>query len=231
MKQQPHLFVDCDVLVYRICFGCRGYDLSEVTSVLDQTLYKIVERFNIPYTLVISSTEKTFRHDIAVTAPYKGTRKSEKPEYYNEVRQYLVERWDAVVAPTGIEADDYIGIHSNRKSIIASIDKDLLMLPVAFYYHIPVKGDWTLKKVKRNMYYFWWQMLVGDTADNIIGLKGIGEKKATALLKGVKLKDMKSVVMKAYEAEFGERAQARFHENGQLLWILRHPKKSYLDYI
>lgn len=231
MKQQPHLFVDCDVLVYRHCFGCKGYDLPEVCKVFDQTLYKIIERFNIPYTLVISSTEKTFRHDIAITAPYKGTRKAEKPEWYNEVRQYLLEQWNAVLAPAGIEADDYIGIHSNRKSIIASIDKDLLMLPVAFYYHIPAKGEWTLKKIKRNIYYFWWQMLVGDTADNIIGLKGIGEKKATDLLKGVKLKDMEAVVRKEYLREFGELSQARFHENAQLLWILRHPEKTYLDYI
>lgn len=231
MKQQPHLFIDADLLVYRIGYGCIGYDLTEVCKLMDQTLYKIIGKFDMPYTIVISCTEKTFRHDIAVTAPYKGNRKAEKPEYYNELREYLMLRWDAVKSPVGLEADDYIGINSNRKSIIATIDKDLLMLPVAYHYHIPVKGDWTLKKVKRNMYYFWHQMLTGDRADNVIGLKGIGEAKATKLLKGVKLKDMKSVVYKEYEREFEEKAQQRFDENCRLLWILRDINKDYTNYI
>jgi hypothetical protein len=101
------------------------------------------------------------------------------------------------------------------------------MIPAAFHYNF-VKDVAT--KVKRNKYYFWHQMLTGDTADNVKGLTGIGDKKATALLKGVKIKDMKAIVMGEYEREFGDKAQARFHENGQLLWILRHPKKKYWHY-
>lgn len=228
MKQQPHLLIDADVLVYQIGYGCRGYDLPEVTKVLDQTIYKIIERFNVPYTLIISNTEKTFRHEVAVTAPYKGTRKSEKPEWYNELREYLLTRWDAVMSPSGLEADDLIGISANRKSIIATIDKDLKMIPAAWHYNFTKD---TLTKVKRNLYYFWHQMLTGDRADNIIGLTGIGEVKATKLLKGVKLKDMKDVVLNEYYREFGMTAEARFTENAHLLWILRHPKKSYVDYI
>lgn len=228
MKQQPHLLIDSDILVYQIAFGCKGYDLAEVCRVMDQTVYKIIERFSIPHTLVLSNTDKTFRHEIAITAPYKGNRKAEKPEYYHELREYLLTRWDAELSPSGLEADDLIGIRSNRKAIIATIDKDLKMIPAAWHYNFTKD---TLVKVKRNLYYFWHQMLTGDRADNIIGLTGIGEAKATKLLKGVKLKDMKSVIMKEYVREFGEKAQDRFHENAQLLWILREPNKFYFHYI
>lgn len=228
MKQTPHLLIDADVLVYQVAFGCKGYDLDEVCKVMDGYIYKIVDKFNVPYTLIISNTDKTFRHDVAVTAPYKGTRKAEKPEWYNELREFLLTRWNAEMSPSGLEADDLIGILANSKSIIATIDKDLKMIPAKWHYNFTKD---TVVKVKRNLYYFWWQMLVGDRADNIIGLTGIGEKKATALLKGVKLKDMKAVVMKEYLREFADKAEARFHENAQLLFILRHPKKSYTDYI
>lgn len=228
MKQQPHLLIDADVLIYQIGYGCKGYDLDETCKVMDQVIYKIITRFSYPHTLIISNTDKTFRHDVAVTAPYKGNRRADKPEWYNELREFLLTQWDAEMSPSGLEADDLIGIKANRKSIIATIDKDLKMIPAAVHYNFTKD---TLVKVTRNLYYFWHQMLTGDTADNIIGLKGIGEKKATALLKKVKLKDMKSVVMREYEREFGMLAEARFHENAQLLWILRHPKKSYADYI
>ena len=228
MKREPHLYADMDILIYRVGWGCKGYDLTETCRTMDQNIYKIIERFNIPYTLVISNTEKTFRHDVAVTAPYKGTRKQEKPEFYHELRRYLVERWDAVMSPVGLEADDFIGIHCTRKDIIATIDKDLLMIPAAYHYNF-VKD--TVTKVKRNMYYFWHQLLTGDKADNIIGLKGIGEVKADRILKGVKLKDMKNVVFQKYEEEFKDRAQERFRENCALLWILRDQRKDFTHYI
>ena len=228
MKAEPHLLIDADVLVYQVGFGCRGYDLTEVCKIMDQSIYKIIERFNVPYTLILSSTERTFRHDLAVTVPYKGNRKAEKPDYYHELREYLVTRWDAEMSPPGLEADDLIGLKANRKSIIATIDKDLKMIPAAAHYNFSKD---TITKVKRNLYYFWHQMLTGDRADNVIGLTGIGEKKADALLKGVKLKDMKSVVYNEYVREFGDKAEDRFHENAQLLWILRKPNKSYIDHI
>lgn len=229
MKQQPHHLIDADVLVYQVAFGCKGYDLDEVCKVMDGYIYKIVEKFHgVPYTLILSNTDKTFRHDVAVTAPYKGTRKAEKPEWYNELREFLLTRWNTEMSPSGLEADDLIGIKANSQSIISTIDKDLKMIPAKWHYNFTKD---TVVKVKRNLYYFWHQMLTGDRADNIIGLTGIGEKKATALLKGVKLKDMKDVVMKEYQREFTDKAEARFHENAQLLWILRHPKKTYLDYI
>lgn len=222
------LLIDTDLIVYRTGFGCKNYEWPAVKSIIDDTMYKIIEKCNEDnYVAVISGTGPTFRHSIAVTAPYKGNRKAEKPPFYHEIRQYLKDQW-AAVETEGIEADDYMGINCTRKDIICTTDKDLKMIPAKFHYNF-VKD--TFVKVKRNMYYFWHQLLTGDTADNIIGLKGIGEVKATKLLKGKKLKEMKEIVLREYTREFQENAQARFHENANLLWILRDEKKTYADYI
>jgi len=222
------IYIDADILVYRVGFGCKDLDLFDTLEVMDNTIKGITTKFEDEHnhTLVISG-KSNFRYDVAVTAPYKGTRKADKPVHYYNLREYVMKDWKAVETQ-GIEADDYIGIHCTKKDIIATLDKDLLMIPALGHYNF-VKD--TLVKVTKPMYYFWLQMLTGDPSDNIKGLTGIGAVKAARLLHKVKIKEMKDIVFKKYEEEFGEQAKARFHENGQLLWILRDENKTYLDYI
>jgi len=223
------LILDADSLIYQTGYGCKDLSLGSTCDVLDLKLRTIIQKFpELPYVIVISSTAPTFRAEIAKTVPYKGHRKTEKPVFYHELRQHLLDKWKAYETVDGLEADDFIGIHADKNTIISSIDKDLLMIPCKGHYN-PNKN--TLTKVKRNLYWFWFQMLVGDKADNIKGLEGIGDVKATEILKGVKLKDMKMLVYSKYVEEFGDKAQERFHENAQLLFILRDLNKSYLDFI
>lgn len=224
------ILIDSDILVYRVGFGCVGYDFVETIDVLDTSIKKIRDRFpNEGSILVLSNTEKTFRHDVAKTAPYKGNRKAEKPEFYNEIRQYLIEERGATLSEVGFEADDYIGMNTNRKDdIIVTIDKDLYMIPAKAHYNF-VRDE--LLKIKRPAYYFWKQMLTGDTADNIVGLKGIGEKKAEKILNHLRTKEMRHAVEEEYKREFDDKWVSRFNENGKLLWIKRHPKKEFYHYV
>jgi len=223
------LFIDADSAVYSVCFGCKDLSLGSTLDVMDLKLRTIIQKFpDHPYVIVISSRAPTFRAEIAKTVPYKGHRKAEKPQFYEEMRQHLLDKWKAFETVDGLEADDFIGIHCTNKDILASIDKDMLMINAKGHYNF--NRD-TLKKVKRNLYFFFYQLLVGDKADNIVGLDGIGDKKATELLRGVKLSDMPGIVLSKYIEEFGDNARARLHENCQLLWILRHPKKGYQHYV
>ena len=51
-----------------------------------------------------------FRHDVAVTAVYKGNRADKpKPKHLKALREHLVKTWGAVVAE-GQEADDAVVI-------------------------------------------------------------------------------------------------------------------------
>jgi 5'-3' exonuclease len=161
-----------------------------------------------------------FRKDIAVTAPYKGNRTAAKPKHYDLIREYLVKAWGCEVIE-GQEADDAIGIAAyefgddDEAFVIMSIDKDLDM----------IKG-WHYNFIKDNKYFvdadeaikhFYTQVLTGDRVDNIVGLKGIGPKKAEKILQDcVSELDMYNAVLEAYDNN-----AERVLENARLLWIRR----------
>lgn len=227
--------IDIDVLVHRVGYGCKDYDLFDTLNCMDDAIRDIKQELSDwEPVLVLSQGGKTFRHDIAVTAPYKGNRKAEKPKFYNELREYLVNECGATLSGEGFEADDYIGMNCDRKTdVISTIDKDLNMIPAWGHYNF-VKKEMT--KIKRPAYFFWHQMLTGDKSDNIIGLTGIGEKRATALLDGYKTSQMRKVVEEEYKREFAgelndEQWFKRFDENARLLWIKRHADKEYYHYL
>jgi 5'-3' exonuclease len=71
-------------------------------------------------------------------------------------------------------------------------------------------------------------MLIGDAADNIKGVVGIGEKKAKAAIDPLTdEKDMHDLVLSLYSDK------ERFNLNAQLLWILKHernPQESLLHF-
>ena len=65
---------------------------------------------------------------------------------------------------------------------------------------------------------FYTQILTGDTADNIVGLQGIGPKKAEKLLDGADTEDdLWDAVLKAYDGDVD-----RVVENARLLWLRRY---------
>lgn len=131
---------------------------------------------------------------------YKANRKDlPKPRWLQAVREHLVTEWNSVVTD-GIEADDALGIEqcaSNNDSgdttIIISIDKDLLMIP-GRHYAFETSGTSSLgnkwnkpavfKTVSpleglRNFYY---QLIMGDRADNIPGFDGKMRQKTPQFL-------------------------------------------------
>ena len=158
-----------------------------------------------------------YRHDYAVTAPYKGNRKGEKPKHHGLLRDYLKFSWNGKVYE-GIEADDAIAIDATElgdESVIVSLDKDFDQ----------VQG-WHYNFVKKEKYYitadegllnFYMQFLVGDRIDNIIGVKGIGPVKAKKLLEDQTEQEMFSTCVE----QLGSEERAR--ENGILLYLQRKP--------
>jgi 5'-3' exonuclease len=62
-------------------------------------------------------------------------------------------------------------------------------------------------------------MLIGDRADNVIGVEGIGTVKAGRAISPLHdEKDMYSLVHSLYNDD------ERFKRNAQLLWILKHKR-------
>lgn len=210
--------VDADILVYRFGFASEGdpaeFALARLSEFLDN-LY-----VNLPVDEVEGylTGRNNFRNDVAVTAPYKGNRKADKPYHFGLLREYMQKSW-GFTEVDGIEADDKLGIEAYKydpeETIIVSIDKDLDMIRGNHYNF--VKEEQYFITEEEGIRNFYLQMLTGDKVDNIIGLTGIGPVKSKKMLADCKTeKEMYDVVLAAYDNNLD-----RVIENGRLLWILR----------
>ena len=208
--------IDGDILCYRIGFATN----EETESVAIRTMASFLEDM-LMFDLNVSEwktylTGKTnFRNDVAVTAPYKGNRKGEKPIHHALLREYLELSWNGVVSED-CEADDEIAIACTEHgddSIIVSLDKDFDQVQ-GWHYNF-VKKDKYYVTYEEGMLNFYCQFLTGDRIDNIIGVQGIGPVKARKLLEGKSEREMFAIC--AEQLGSVERA----HENGILLHLQR----------
>lgn len=206
-----HVLVDSDMSVYGICNQCEranpeGEPLPNVLHSLKlQTAGWITAAGGNPadfstFQLYLSGPSGTnFRFE--VDPEYKATRPATKPRYYKEAREYLVSHWGALVV-TG-EADDKLAaalyadyvkandeavffgddIQLCTKDVLVSGDKDLNITPGWHYNPIKKLTYWV--SPFQGMQFFFKQMIMGDSVDNIKGVPFAGEGAANAALKGV----------------------------------------------
>ena len=182
-----------------------------------------------------------FREAIAITKPYKGTRKSDKPYHFMNLFLYLYETYDVRIA-NGIEADDLMSIDQMEdleNSVICTRDKDLRITegnhygwacgkqPEFPFQYVDKLGWLKYNEAKKKiegvgMKFFYSQMITGDTVDNIPGVKGQGPKAAYKLLgEATSVAECKAVVMAMYKEKYPDNARDYFTEQAQLLWMLR----------
>lgn len=184
-----------------------------------------------------------FRNQIATITTYKGSRKdSVRPFWYEGIREYLIKQ--GALLTEGIEADDAVAIEQASRpageAIIATIDKDLLMIPGHHYnYHRK-----TAQYVKPGaaMRAFYRQVCMGDKTDDIPGCFLVGEAGAKKIIHdGLRNeKDMYLAALETYRANISshperhgiygdetisleEGAKGALLENARLLWMQRVP--------
>lgn len=144
---------------------------------------------------------------------YKAHRKDVvKPPHLFAVQDFLRERWQAIDCP-GYEADDAIGISADDTTIICANDKDMLTIPGSHYNF--VKDEFKQVSEEEANYMFWWLMLVGDAADNIKGVAGIGPVKAQRLLTNLDPSEWEESIRDLYNDD------ERFTITKRLLRIIR----------
>ena len=197
-------------------------------------LHTSMEGFHPDYRLYIHGGGN-FREEVATIKPYKGNRDpTHKPKYSAEIKKYMTDVWNALVV-TGIETDDAIAIDQfaadDKSTVIVSIDKDLLYGVPGWSYNPRTDVLEYTTPTAANKFLFW-QMLVGDSADNIGGAKGIGPKRANKLLDpcGNDLAACKRVVEEVYKAQHGDSWTDVYIETSRLLYILRdrsHEKEGH----
>jgi 5'-3' exonuclease len=121
--------------------------------------------------------------------------------------------------------------------MIVSIDKDLLTLEGMLYnYRKDEIHSTTSNSARLN---FWVQMLIGDVADNVPGLKNpakahhknppnFSEATAKELLASDP-ENMRKTVEEVYMKQFGNEWEKVFKEHADLLFIQRKDAKNFND--
>jgi len=210
--------IDGDILVYRIGFASEDEPESIAVARCSEFIEDLILFNGFGEYQGYLTGKKNFRNEIAVTAAYKGIRKTAKPKHYQLLRDYMESAWSFTMIEDQ-EADDAIGIAAYEMEVgeycICSIDKDLDMLRGDHYNF--VKDERYFITEEEGIKNFYKQLLMGDRVDNIIGIKGIGTVKAERLLKECKNEnEMYLAILEAYDGN-----AERVLENGRLLWIRR----------
>jgi 5'-3' exonuclease len=214
------LLIDLDIFLYKGLFAAPGYYPG--IRACDSILTSVLERLDHTSYDVIISGPDNFRKKIS--PEYKANRKPEsKPSYLYEARNYFLKYWNATMAVG--EADDLIGSLHDNCSIIVSSDKDFNQVGGKIYN--PWKD--TVTEITNPDYWFYYQCLVGDVADNIKGITGIGPVKAERLLLDKTKDEMKQIVQDCYIQEFGDGWFARFDLTARLLFIHRKNATEYFE--
>ncbi len=206
MKKDALYLVDGYSIIYRSYFAFinrplmdpKGRNVSALFGFF-RTLLSLFDSYNPNYfAVVMDSRVPTFRHEMY--DQYKANREKAPEDLHAQV-PFIEEILEAmgvkVLRQDGIEADDIIATLARvcsgeeRNCYIVSGDKDLLQLvdervsmlrpDKGQYRNIgpsEVINDYGIKAEQVIDYL----ALIGDTADNIPGVKGIGPKTAVKLL-------------------------------------------------
>ena len=213
------MLIDGDIIAYRMAWACDEETnvvfVKGSTDTFVSNLLLVYEGLVEGYQLYLTGTGN-FRHDYAVTAPYKGNRKSRPaPRLLRDIRQHLIEQWGAVVVE-GEEADDAIAIAATAigdLAIMASIDKDFDQIAGTHYDFIKNR-EYYVDEVE-GLKFFYQQIITGDAIDNIIGVEGVGQQGAKDLIQGCRNEsDMWDIV----RDQLGD---DRALENARLAWLRR----------
>ncbi len=200
IKRNSIFLIDGSSLLYRSYYGLRP--LYTAKGVPTQAVYgfcraikKLIDDFNPAYMVVVwDSKGKTFRSELYEA--YKATRQAAPSDLF-EQKEKIIEFLNLIdieqVSRSGYEADDllYSIIKDYKKDefVLICPDKDLQQM-ISDYVIVfdPIKKEWIDSKSflekrgfspeKLNFYH----SLLGDSSDNIPGVKGIGKKGAEELV-------------------------------------------------
>ncbi len=157
----------------------------------------LIKELNPEYMAVVFDLPgKTFRHE--KYKEYKATRKETPDELKVQIPKIkeIIKLWGInILEIPGYEADDIIAtiaekaVNKGFKVIIVTPDKDMIQLIDKNIFILnPVSGEiFDREKVKEKYGIYPEQFIdylsmIGDTVDNIIGVKGVGPKTAEKLL-------------------------------------------------
>ncbi len=203
------LFVDGNNLLCRAHFSSNLTDKKQrptggTFGVMRMTR-NIIKKFD-PEKVVIAWDEGKSEERIRLYPDYKANRINRDPQMKKDISRQMLECRKLFgqlpirqVWVEGVEADDIIGVLCDKlkgKKIVLTNDQDMIQLvnkDVSLW--LPKQEKLLTAKTVEGFLgfpvrdYVLWKSMVGDSSDNIKGIKGIGPKRATEIiLKAPKMK-------------------------------------------
>lgn len=189
-SQATEYAAENNLAVTEIRQGAHAQPVSHAISILDDMVPANVRKSGandaeLFLTPGQDDADHPFRFDFY--PDYKANRKGKwRPLHLKALRAYAVKHMGAMMC-SHMEADDMIAIRAKEIKaegndfVIITRDKDLQQIPGEFYNHEKhTSCTVTISEARFNLFY---QMLVGDTVDNIKGCPNVGPAKAKKALK------------------------------------------------
>ena len=235
LKNTRPAVIDADSLAHIISYNHR--DIDDVDMVIDATddfVHSILQAAQATLYIGLLGAKDTeaqpainFRHAVAITKPYKGQRK-EKPEWYQKwapiIEGHLSSTWKFIRCQHNMEADDLVASLMHFMSGASSCtptccdnDKDLYQIPGHHFDFRKNQAKWVISDVAT--YNLCYQILIGDSTDNIPGLFKCGPVLAEKILntEGVEASNMLVTVLHSFMSKLGEcKGVESFYENYML---------------
>lgn len=253
------LNVDGDIAVYKPCCVFNedsDYDRSMISRNITGFINKLVVDAGADSYQCFLTTKTNFRDDL--TGDYKANRSdTERPVNLAWAKRWAVDNLESNFHPK-LEADDLLGVHMTEDTVLWSLDKDLRQIPGkhlddATRQVVTVTEYGTLKDLGKKAYFdgmigFYYQLLIGDSTDYIVGCGkrvpantktgtkrvGIGHKAACQIILKAAMANpsditvVRDAVYAEYQKLHGKHWVHFIEVQAQLLWMVREQKGEHI---
>lgn len=248
-----NILLDVDTMLYRVGYASPAPPTPEAAcarleKMIKDTEYKITTSIipamgEIYHLLLVFLTvpdgKGRYRDKFNKETTYKATRASVPPPVFmEEMRDFIKKSYIVHQCPSSeYEADDAISWHgwynhevTGNLDIIAGVDKDLNQIP-GYHWDYSKDSSYYVSGAMANQFFFH-QLLTGDVADSIPGIKGIGPRRADILLKkGTSPEEWWDIVLSTYTNKLPHLSEDEIaeilYERGNKLWIQRHEGQTW----
>jgi len=189
--------LDFDIFLYKTAYSFE--DILDAKAGLNFFIEEVMLGTHADDYIGFISGEENYRK--TMYSSYKANRTKEAPSLLEPLKEYATNEL-GIYTVQNAEADDALSILGRKLDcIICSIDKDLKQIP-GWHWNLD-KKTLTFVTPEKAEYYFWIQMLMGDSTDNITGIPGVGIKSAEKLLNEHSVEKYPEIVFNAYTHYYG----------------------------
>ena len=151
-------------------------------------------------------SSNTFRYHVGFEKEYKGNRKDD-PSFYEgkiedmaEVVTKVMNTYPSLIF-SELEADDILSFLQCEETFIYSNDKDLKQIPGS-HYDFEKRDIYEISQEEafKNLCF---QLLIGDSIDFIVGLRGCGPVMANKILETTPTKRLINTILVEYQKKLG----------------------------